>query len=99
MDKKVLTRTELLKRTLQTVSLTRLLILVMRSQTGVNPVHLQAARKARKKQREKANGNQNSPLKICARVSICLLVAVYTVSCVDSVNMRHAGSCTVGGCD
>ncbi|XP_041820005.1 LOW QUALITY PROTEIN: prestin-like [Chelmon rostratus] len=39
----------------------------LKEKTGVNPVHLQAARKARKKQREKANGNQNSPLKICAR--------------------------------
>lgn len=39
-------------------------------QTGVNPEHLQAARKALRKQREKANGNQNPPLKMCAKVSL-----------------------------
>ncbi|TKS91045.1 Prestin Solute carrier family 26 member 5 [Collichthys lucidus] len=35
-------------------------------ETGVNPVHLQASRKARKKQM-KANGSHNSPMKICAK--------------------------------
>lgn len=43
---------------------------VMCLQTGVNPEHLQAARKALRKQREKANGNQNPPLKMCAKVSL-----------------------------
>ncbi|KAG8005759.1 Prestin [Nibea albiflora] len=35
-------------------------------ETGVNPVHLQASRKARKKQM-KANGSHNSPMKVCAK--------------------------------
>ncbi|XP_070847976.1 prestin isoform X1 [Chaetodon trifascialis] len=38
----------------------------LKEKTGVNPAHLQAARKARMKQK-KANGNRNSALKICAR--------------------------------
>eukprot|EP00064_Thunnus_orientalis_P005058 superscaffoldBa00000481_g5071 len=36
----------------------------LKEKTGVNPEHLQATRKARRKQREKANGSQKSPLKI-----------------------------------
>lgn len=36
----------------------------LKEKTGVNPEHLQAARKARIKQRQKANGSQKSPLKI-----------------------------------
>ncbi|XP_076578317.1 prestin [Chaetodon auriga] len=39
----------------------------LKEKTGVNPAHLQAARKARMKQKGKANGNQSSALKICAR--------------------------------
>lgn len=68
---------------------------MMSLQTGVNPEHLQAAWKARKKQKEKANGN-HSPLKICAKVSPPFLASVpgcvlcmYTVCFVDSVNMQQ----------
>ncbi|XP_073336919.1 prestin [Pagrus major] len=39
----------------------------LKEKTGVNPEDLQAARKARKKQKEKANGNNSTPLKICAK--------------------------------
>ncbi|XP_044042935.1 prestin [Siniperca chuatsi] len=39
----------------------------LKEKTGVNPEQLQATRKARKKQREKANGNHNSPLNLCAK--------------------------------
>ncbi|KAI3366986.1 hypothetical protein L3Q82_009615, partial [Scortum barcoo] len=39
----------------------------LKEKTGVNPEHLQAARKAWKKQRERANGNHGSPMKICAK--------------------------------
>ncbi|XP_072234060.1 prestin [Leuresthes tenuis] len=39
----------------------------LKEKTGVNPEKLQAARKAKKKQRQKMNSNQNSPLKICAK--------------------------------
>ncbi|KAE8281595.1 Prestin Solute carrier family 26 member 5 [Larimichthys crocea] len=38
----------------------------LKEKTGVNPVHLQASRKARKKQM-KANGSHNSPMKVCAK--------------------------------
>ncbi|KAM9334539.1 prestin [Symphorus nematophorus] len=45
-----------------------LYVSALKEKTGVNPEHLQAARKARKKRREKANGHSNSsPLKICAK--------------------------------
>lgn len=50
-----------------------LLPLMMSSQTGVNPEHLQAVRKARKKQMAKANGNHYFPLKVYAKVSPPLL--------------------------
>ncbi|XP_040885795.1 prestin [Toxotes jaculatrix] len=39
----------------------------LKEKTGVNPEHLQAARKARKKQKEKANSSHNSPSKICVK--------------------------------
>ncbi|XP_018553704.2 prestin [Lates calcarifer] len=39
----------------------------LKEKTGVNPEHLQAARKARNKQRVKANSNYNSPPKICVK--------------------------------
>ncbi|XP_060885262.1 prestin [Labrus mixtus] len=39
----------------------------LKEKTGVNPERLQAAQKAQMKRREKENGNQNSPLKICAK--------------------------------
>nr|XP_019955426.1 PREDICTED: prestin isoform X2 [Paralichthys olivaceus] len=38
----------------------------LKEKTGVNPEHLQAAQKARKK-REKANDNHHAPLKICVK--------------------------------
>ncbi|XP_041636396.1 prestin [Cheilinus undulatus] len=38
----------------------------LKEKTGVNPEDLQAGQKAKKKQ-EKANGNHNSPVKICAK--------------------------------
>lgn len=67
------------------------------SQTGVNPEDLQAVRKARKKLKEKANGNHSTPLKICAKVSLCSLpgglLCICTVSFVDGVNMQHAAVC------
>lgn len=59
---------------------------MMSWQTGVNPVHIQAARKAQKKQREKANGSHNSPLEVCAKVSPPFLSSL---SFVDSVNMQY----------
>ncbi|KAF1372608.1 hypothetical protein PFLUV_G00267580 [Perca fluviatilis] len=36
----------------------------LKEKTGVNPEHLQAARKAQKKQKEKANGNHSFPMKM-----------------------------------
>lgn len=39
----------------------------LKEKTGVSPADLQAVRKAHKKQREKANGNHDSPLKMCAK--------------------------------
>nr|XP_046234399.1 prestin isoform X2 [Scatophagus argus] len=39
----------------------------LKEKTGVNPEHLQAAWKVQKKQKEKANGNNNSPLNVCAK--------------------------------
>ncbi|XP_059182119.1 prestin [Centropristis striata] len=39
----------------------------LKEKTGVNPDHLQAAQKARNKRKEKANGTNNSPLKMCAK--------------------------------
>ncbi|KAM8740739.1 prestin isoform 1-T2 [Acanthopagrus schlegelii] len=39
----------------------------LKEKTGVNPEDLQAVRKARKKLKEKANGNHSTPLKICAK--------------------------------
>lgn len=51
--------------------LTALLWLCWSLQTGLNPEHLQAARKAQKKRKEKTNSNQSSPLKICAKVGRC----------------------------
>lgn len=45
------------------------------SQTGVNPERLLEVRKAQKKQRKKAEKDQNAPLKICAKVSFFLLTA------------------------
>lgn len=69
----------------------------MCSQTGVNPEDLQAVRKARRKLKEKANGSHSTPLKICAKVSLCSLpgglLCICTVSFVDSVNMQHAAIC------
>lgn len=64
----------------------------MCSQTGVNPEHLQAARKALKKQQEKVNGNNGSPMKICAKVS--------QSSCVDDAKSRRAlcGRGRLDGC-
>uniref|UniRef100_A0A3B4GPY9 Solute carrier family 26 member 5 n=1 Tax=Pundamilia nyererei TaxID=303518 RepID=A0A3B4GPY9_9CICH len=37
----------------------------LKEKTGLNPEHLQAARKAQKKRKEKTNSNRSSPLKIC----------------------------------
>uniref|UniRef100_A0AAX7VNK9 STAS domain-containing protein n=1 Tax=Astatotilapia calliptera TaxID=8154 RepID=A0AAX7VNK9_ASTCA len=39
----------------------------LKEKTGLNPEHLQAARKAQKKRKEKTNSNRSSPLKICAK--------------------------------
>ncbi|XP_029350703.1 prestin isoform X2 [Echeneis naucrates] len=39
----------------------------LKKKTGVNPEHLQAALKARKKQKEKVNYNHASPSKICVK--------------------------------
>ncbi|XP_039998602.1 prestin [Xiphias gladius] len=39
----------------------------LKKKTGVNPEHLKEARKARKKQKEKANSNHGSPPKICVK--------------------------------
>ncbi|KAM9704773.1 prestin isoform 1-T1 [Menidia menidia] len=39
----------------------------LKEKTGVNPDQLQAVRKAQKKQKLKANSNQNSPMKVCAK--------------------------------
>lgn len=39
----------------------------LKEKTGVNPEHLQAARRARQKEKESANSNHSSPLKICAK--------------------------------
>ncbi|XP_076731859.1 prestin isoform X2 [Maylandia zebra] len=39
----------------------------LKEKTGLNPEHLQAARKAQKKRKEKTNSNRLSPLKICAK--------------------------------
>ncbi|XP_049891921.1 prestin isoform X1 [Epinephelus moara] len=39
----------------------------LKEKTGVSPADLQAVRKAHKKQREKTNGNHDSPLKMCAK--------------------------------
>ncbi|XP_037616093.1 prestin [Sebastes umbrosus] len=39
----------------------------LKEKTGVNPAVLQAARKAQKKQKEKANSNHNSPLEMSAK--------------------------------
>lgn len=70
---------------------------MMCSQTGVNPEDLQAVRKARRKLKEKANGSHSTPLKICAKVTLCSLpgglLCICTVSFVDSVNMQHAAIC------
>uniref|UniRef100_A0AAX7U6Y2 STAS domain-containing protein n=1 Tax=Astatotilapia calliptera TaxID=8154 RepID=A0AAX7U6Y2_ASTCA len=44
----------------------------LKEKTGLNPEHLQAARKAQKKRKEKTNSNRSSPLKICAKVGRCL---------------------------
>uniref|UniRef100_A0A3B4GRH4 Solute carrier family 26 member 5 n=1 Tax=Pundamilia nyererei TaxID=303518 RepID=A0A3B4GRH4_9CICH len=44
----------------------------LKEKTGLNPEHLQAARKAQKKRKEKTNSNRSSPLKICAKVGHCL---------------------------
>uniref|UniRef100_A0AAQ5ZGC7 STAS domain-containing protein n=1 Tax=Amphiprion ocellaris TaxID=80972 RepID=A0AAQ5ZGC7_AMPOC len=41
----------------------------LKEKTGVNPVHIQAVRKAQKKLKEKTNSNHSSPLKVCAKVS------------------------------
>ncbi|XP_042367606.1 prestin [Plectropomus leopardus] len=38
----------------------------LKEKTGVNPADIQADRKAQKKQREKANGNHDPPLKMCS---------------------------------
>uniref|UniRef100_A0A8C9YHL5 Solute carrier family 26 member 5 n=1 Tax=Sander lucioperca TaxID=283035 RepID=A0A8C9YHL5_SANLU len=46
----------------------------LKEKTGVNPEHLQAARKAQKKRKEKANCNHSFPLKMmCAKVSSPLI--------------------------
>uniref|UniRef100_A0AAQ5YP40 STAS domain-containing protein n=1 Tax=Amphiprion ocellaris TaxID=80972 RepID=A0AAQ5YP40_AMPOC len=39
----------------------------LKEKTGVNPVHIQAVRKAQKKLKEKTNSNHSSPLKVCAK--------------------------------
>ncbi|CAJ1055627.1 prestin [Xyrichtys novacula] len=39
----------------------------LKEKTGVNPEDLKAARKAQKKQQQKANGNHKPPLKLCAK--------------------------------
>ncbi|KAF0039198.1 hypothetical protein F2P81_009682 [Scophthalmus maximus] len=39
----------------------------LKEKTGVNPEHIQAARKARKKQEAKANDNHSSPPQICVK--------------------------------
>lgn len=49
----------------------RMTWLVMHLQTGVDPERLQAARKAQKKRRDKANvACQNPPHKMCVKVSL-----------------------------
>uniref|UniRef100_A0A8C6K934 Solute carrier family 26 member 5 n=1 Tax=Nothobranchius furzeri TaxID=105023 RepID=A0A8C6K934_NOTFU len=40
----------------------------LKEKTGLNPEQLQEARKALKKQKKKAEKDQNSPLKVCAKV-------------------------------
>lgn len=70
-------------------------------QTGVNPEHLQAARKALKKQKEKANGNHSPPLKLCAKVSLSSLPGcVYTQSALLTItNIARADLTNVARAD
>ncbi|XP_049423332.1 prestin isoform X2 [Epinephelus fuscoguttatus] len=49
----------------------------LKEKTGVSPADLQAVRKAHKKQREKANGNHDSPLKMCAKGEVTHEVLSY----------------------
>ncbi|KAL7370825.1 hypothetical protein ABVT39_012246 [Epinephelus coioides] len=49
----------------------------LKEKTGVSPADLQAVRKAHKKQREKANGNHDSPLKMCAKGGVTHEVLSY----------------------
>uniref|UniRef100_A0A671YBM8 Solute carrier family 26 member 5 n=1 Tax=Sparus aurata TaxID=8175 RepID=A0A671YBM8_SPAAU len=51
----------------------------LKEKTGVNPEDLQAVRKARRKLKEKANGSHSTPLKICAKVSLCSLPVTHEV--------------------
>uniref|UniRef100_A0A3Q4B5K5 STAS domain-containing protein n=1 Tax=Mola mola TaxID=94237 RepID=A0A3Q4B5K5_MOLML len=47
-----------------------LYVKALKEKTGVNPDHLQATRKALKKQKDKVNGNHSAPLKMWAKVSL-----------------------------
>ncbi|XP_049891923.1 prestin isoform X2 [Epinephelus moara] len=49
----------------------------LKEKTGVSPADLQAVRKAHKKQREKTNGNHDSPLKMCAKRGVTHEVLSY----------------------
>ncbi|XP_039647587.1 prestin isoform X2 [Perca fluviatilis] len=49
----------------------------LKEKTGVNPEHLQAARKAQKKQKEKANGNHSFPMKMMSAQGVTHEVLSY----------------------